>query len=138
MEMSFRKYLMEMNVPGPHLDGGGGAYVTSDQSGSETWKNTSPYLPSYELTAQVAPHDIVYGRVAQVKEYQPPKKTLVNIRLETPRGRQENIYLNTDQYRLAQRINAGRKPNVGDMMSVPFLRLPGDYKSKSTIMGMRY
>jgi hypothetical protein len=137
MELSFRKYV-EQNVPGYHLDGGGGAFVTSDQTGSETWNNATPYHPSYELMSQIAPHSIKHGRVTQIKEYQPPKKTLVQILLQTTDGKSEQIFLSTDQYRTAQKMNAGRKPRVGDMMTVPFLRLPGDNKSTATIMGIRY
>lgn len=147
MEMSFRKFI-EQNVPGYHNDGPGGAFVTSDQSGSETFKNTTPYHPSYELMASVAPHSIKYGKIVQIKEYQPPKKTQVQITLHQqqnkylpPRKKQdkyESIFLNTDQYRTMQKMNAGRKPKVGDMITVALLRLPGGDSSPGTIMGVTY
>ena len=157
MKLSFRQFV-EQNVPGTHNDGPGGAFnigtggafITSDQSGSETFSNRTPYLPAYELTAQVAPHTKIVGKIAQIKEYQDPYKTLVQIRIEqeiiskSSEGnpvkiiKPETIMLNTDQYRTMQTMNGVRKPREGDMATITLLRLPNDQKSQATVMGILY
>lgn len=153
MELSFRQFV-EQNVPGTHNDGPGGAFnigtggsfITSDQSGSETFDNRSPYFPSYELTAQVAPHTTIYGTITQIKEHQPPHKTMVQIRINLssdsvsykPNGKSETILINTDQYRTIQKMNGGRKPRAGNKTMVKLLRLPEDHTSEANVMGMLY
>ncbi|MCK9458324.1 MAG: hypothetical protein M0R80_01620 [Proteobacteria bacterium] len=157
MKISFRQFV-EQNVPGTHNDGPGGAFnlgtggafITSDQSGSETQSNLTPVLPAYELTTQVVPHTKFTGKIAQIKEYQDPYKTQVQIRVEQKIQRKtadgklvnvvksETILINTDQYRTMQIMNGGKKPKEGDVAIITLLRLPNDQKSQATVMGMRY
>lgn len=153
MKLSFRQF-MEQNIPGTHNDGPGssfnfgtgGAFITSDQSGSETQSNLTPVLPAYELITQVAPHTDIFGKIAQIKDHQAPYKTQVQIRINLssdpvsykPNGKSETILINTNQYRVAQKANGGREPKEGDKIAATLLKLPSDNVNTVNVLGIRY
>jgi hypothetical protein len=143
MEMSFRKF-MEMNVPGYHNDGASGAFVTSDQSGSEQHNNRLPFLPSYELTTIATPQDLQHGIIHNIQWHKKPHTTKVMLRIKTP-TRMEDLALSTPEYNKMKEMNNGREPRNGDAITVLFQRIPGDNRPEwngkpntPKIMGILY
>jgi hypothetical protein len=153
--MNFRQFL-EMNVPGVHNDGpgggfannSGGAYLTSDQTGSESglYGKSQPLLPSYDLTAQLLPTVTKTGRVTKYDPNSQEKGSAITLRMQTDDHKAENIALSRDQWDTMKKMNGGREPGIGQRITVTFQRKKGDRRQNiwdgspnaSPILGISY
>jgi hypothetical protein len=123
IELNFKQY-MEQNTVGYHNDGpgsgfrqSGGSYLTSDQTGSETWGNTFGHpltLPSYDFALpSVVPTIKKSGKIKFIQDKENP----IIIMLDNG----TRLYLTVDEYR---RIKG--KPEIGKDMTVVFQRHQND------------
>ena len=114
MKLNFKEFINETNVPGASLSGG--AFVSSDVSGSEqsdTFAMTGRplHLPSTDL---MLPSVLKTSEIINMQE----KKNPISIKLKD--GTQ--LYLSWDQFKKIK----GRTPQRGRIMSVTFQRRPDD------------
>lgn len=109
--MKFRDYvrLRETNVPGYHLDGPGGAYLTSDFSGSEAIPNSHSYhLPSIDMEI---PNNIPTKTIQSLINVINKNKNPIFVGLEDG----TKIFLTWDEFK---RINPA--PEVGKKAMITF------------------
>lgn len=116
--MNFREYLRltEENTVGTHNDGPGGAYMSTDVSGSEAsgtrdMQGHSLHMPGIDIGL---PSTNKTAKITFINKNKNPIHILL--------GDGTKLYFNLDQYK---RIS-GPEPKVGIMMSVVFQRFPGD------------
>jgi len=113
--MEFKKYLSEQNTIGPHNDGPGAPYLTSDQSGSEqpnsNYSGRPLWLPSHDMGLPTVSKN---SKIIAVERNKNP----IFVMLQD----QTKLYFTYDEFK---RIR-GSEPKIGRIMTVVFQRSPGD------------
>jgi hypothetical protein len=118
MILKFKDYLrqVETNVPGGMGDYATGAYMSSDQTGTETGNDDRGMLPSTDL--KLVPTTTLTGRIAQIKFKENPIKMLIL----DPEKKTHQLYFSRDEFGRIQ----GDRPAAGKTVTVIYQHDPTD------------
>jgi hypothetical protein len=134
------------NIPGTHNDGNrsgnAGAYMTSDQTGSEQRRKTlqnQPHHPSYDLTISTLPSVQVNGTVRDIDWFSNANKSSIGLTVSMPNHQTTRLNLTRDQWDRMKDLNNGAEPKQGNNITVLMQRHPTDLRqTPSKVLGIKY